>query len=70
MNRLHGRPDRELKGDSMQGDPLRAMQARAMFNVIDRDDLLENTRQTGLHLYSGLERFAEQGKISSLRGKE
>jgi 4-aminobutyrate aminotransferase/(S)-3-amino-2-methylpropionate transaminase len=54
------------------GDPIRAMQAREMFNIIKRDGLVENTKKTGAYLFeklSAIQSGSGAGKIYNLRGK-
>ena len=48
------------------------MQAREMFDIIKRDNLVENTRKTGDYLYEKLlsiQMGAGAGKMQNLRGK-
>jgi hypothetical protein len=56
-----------------QGDPIRALQARDMFRVIERDGLVDNTARVGAALYEGLEsvlsKASVQSKVNNLRGK-
>lgn len=56
----------ELTG---QGDPIRALQAREMFKVIERDDLIKNVTLVGDYIYKSLEQYEASGKILNLRGK-
>jgi 4-aminobutyrate aminotransferase/(S)-3-amino-2-methylpropionate transaminase len=53
------------------GDPLRAAQLEVIVEVIERDGLLENTRQTGDYLLAGLRDLAARypGILSSPRGQ-
>lgn len=58
--------------NTWMGDPIRALQAREMIKIIERDGLVENTKKVGEYLYSKLESLqsgAAHGKISNLRGK-
>lgn len=56
------------------GDPVRALQAREMINVIKRDSLVENTAEVGDYLYSALAALASTPSgaphIHNLRGKD
>lgn len=58
--------------NTWMGDPIRAMQAREMFKIIKRDNLVTNTKKTGDYLYeklSDLQAGAGAGKMRNLRGK-
>ena len=51
------------------GTPLACAAALAVFDVIEKEDLLNNTRETGHYFQAGLERVAEQFDfISGVRG--
>ncbi|WVQ86673.1 4-aminobutyrate aminotransferase [Cryptococcus gattii] len=52
-----------------QGDPIRALQAREMFKVIERDGLIKNVTLVGDYIYENLEQYEASGKILNLRGK-
>ncbi|GAA6024636.1 hypothetical protein JCM10207_003906 [Rhodosporidiobolus poonsookiae] len=55
------------------GDPIRALQAREMINIIQRDNLVEHTAQVGDYIYSALEKMQGESelneKLINLRGK-
>lgn len=56
------------------GDPVRALQARSMIEVINRDSLVDSTANVGDYLYSHLAAMAADsgagaGKIHNLRGE-
>ena len=57
--------------NTWMGDPARAILFRSIIEEIERLDLVNNTKETGEYLYSGLERLAEQhpDQIQNLRGK-
>lgn len=65
--------DGELEGIESgltgQGDPIRALQAREMFKVIERDGLIKNVTLVGDYIYENLEQYEASGKILNLRGK-
>lgn len=56
------------------GDPIRALQAREIINVIKSENLLERTADVGDYLYSSLAQLAKSGAgqthIQNLRGKD
>ncbi|KAL8286893.1 hypothetical protein RQP46_003899 [Phenoliferia psychrophenolica] len=60
--------------NTWMGDPVRALQAREMINVIKRDSLVDNTAETGDYLYSALASLAATPAgaphILNLRGKD
>ena len=53
------------------GDPVRALTAKAIIGEIKRFDLLNNVKETGDYLYSGLEKISKRfpTRIQNLRGK-
>ena len=53
------------------GDPIRALTAKAIIGEIERLDLLNNVRETGDYLYSGLEKISKRfpKRIQNLRGQ-
>ncbi|GAM83661.1 hypothetical protein ANO11243_016490 [Dothideomycetidae sp. 11243] len=57
--------------NTWMGDPARAVLFSAIYEEIERLNLVENTRQTGDYLFSGLEALAKKypGEIENLRGK-
>lgn len=56
--------------DEGQGDPMRAIQAKKMLEVIKSHNLVEHTKATGDALYARLETLAKaQPKMRNLRGK-
>ncbi|KIR42718.1 4-aminobutyrate aminotransferase [Cryptococcus deuterogattii 99/473] len=55
--------------NTWMGDPIRALQAREMFKVIERDDLIKNVTLVGDYIYKSLEQYEASGKILNLRGK-
>lgn len=57
--------------NTWMGDPARAILFRSIIGEIKRLNLVENTRQVGDYLYSGIERLASQypGEFMNLRGK-
>lgn len=58
----------------VQGDPVRALQAREIIRIIERDNLVAHTRKVGDQLYLGLDDImsssAGSGKMFALRGKD
>lgn len=58
--------------NTWMGDPIRALQAKKMIEIIRRDGLVENTKKTGDYLFRKLEALqsgAGKDKILNLRGK-
>ena len=57
--------------NTWMGDPSRALIFRGIIDEIERLNLVENTASTGLYLYAGLERLAQQypEHVQNLRGK-
>merc|ERR1712093_76322 len=59
--------------NTWMGDPIRALQAREMINIIKRDGLVENSRNTGDYLYGKLSEVCDsgsgKGKLFNLRGR-
>jgi 4-aminobutyrate aminotransferase/(S)-3-amino-2-methylpropionate transaminase len=54
----------------LQGDPMRAIQAQKMLEIIKDNKLVEHTKKTGDLLYGKLEQlFKAYPQISGLRGK-
>ncbi|GAA5915183.1 hypothetical protein JCM6882_001131 [Rhodosporidiobolus microsporus] len=55
------------------GDPIRALQAREMINIIEKHDLVAHTARVGEYVYSALEALQAdskiKGKLINLRGK-
>ena len=53
------------------GDPIRALQARAIVEVIQEGNLVEETARVGGKLYDGLHELSQRhsGKVRNLRGK-
>jgi 4-aminobutyrate aminotransferase/(S)-3-amino-2-methylpropionate transaminase len=55
------------------GDPIRAMQAREMINIIQKGDLVAKTSEVGDYLYNGLEAIQKESGMDhvllNLRGK-
>ncbi|GAA6006826.1 hypothetical protein JCM10207_009108 [Rhodosporidiobolus poonsookiae] len=55
------------------GDPIRALQAREMINIIQRDNLVKHTAQVGDYVYSALEKMQGESELKdrliNLRGK-
>lgn len=60
--------------NTWMGDPIRALQAREIINVIKSENLLERTANVGDYLYSSLAQLAKSGAglshIQNLRGKD
>jgi 4-aminobutyrate aminotransferase/(S)-3-amino-2-methylpropionate transaminase len=58
-------------GAIRQGDPMRAMQANKIIDVIQEHDLVRHTAETGDKLYSRLEDMFKEHKdvVKNLRGK-
>lgn len=60
--------------NTWMGDPVRALQAREMISVINRDSLVQNTSDVGDYLYSALAALARtpagEPHILNLRGKD
>lgn len=57
----------------VQGDPIRALQAREMINIIREQNLVQHTKQVGDYVYQGLKTLASttgSGKLLNLRGKD
>lgn len=56
-----------------QGDPIRALQAREMIKIIERDNLVQHTQEVGDHVYASLKKIqgleATAGKLTNLRGE-
>lgn len=57
--------------NTWMGDPARAILFRAIIEEIEKHDLVNNTKQVGEYLYSGLEELSKKfpGEILNLRGK-
>ncbi|GAA5874302.1 hypothetical protein JCM8547_007557 [Rhodosporidiobolus lusitaniae] len=55
------------------GDPIRALQAREMINIIQQNNLVEHTAKVGDYVYQSLEAMQQEegikGKLINLRGK-
>ncbi|KAK4703069.1 hypothetical protein P7C70_g3148, partial [Phenoliferia sp. Uapishka_3] len=60
--------------NTWMGDPVRALQAREMISVINKNSLVENTADVGDYLYSALASLATTSSgaphIQNLRGKD
>lgn len=50
------------------GDPIRALQAREILNVIEKNNLVEHTANVGNYIYGELEQL-QSDKIANLRGQ-
>ncbi|KAG0172033.1 4-aminobutyrate transaminase [Apophysomyces sp. BC1015] len=55
--------------NTWMGDPVRAMQAAAIVDEIESKNLLDNVRQVGAYLQSGLKTLASKGSIANVRGQ-
>jgi 4-aminobutyrate aminotransferase-like enzyme len=66
--------DQPQAAPNNQGDPMRAIQAKKMLEIIRKHDLVNHTAKIGTSLYASLEKLAAsdvaQGKVSGLRGKD
>ena len=56
--------------NTWMGEPIKMLQLEAILDVVERDGLLENTRETGAHLAAGLAQIeaAHPGKVRNARG--
>lgn len=72
-HRLETRASLPLRAfGTWMGDPIRALQAREMINIIKRDNLVANTAEVGDYIYEGLRKLQEgvgKGKMYNTRGK-
>ncbi|KJE98409.1 4-aminobutyrate transaminase [Capsaspora owczarzaki ATCC 30864] len=56
--------------NTWMGDPVRLLQAKFITEIIEQDNLIENTRVTGAYLQQGLQTLADQsqGNLENVRG--
>nr|ANM86821.1 4-aminobutyrate transaminase [Stygiella incarcerata] len=68
---LETRPSEAYRNfNTWMGDPIRAFQLRTMINIVKRDDLLNNVKETGAYLKKKLEEIQKRhpDHISRVRG--
>ena len=70
--RLRHRARSDAAVNTWLGDPIRALQARAIVEVIREGNLVEETARVGGKIYDGLHDLSKRhsGKIRNLRGKD